>query len=851
MKRLVVAILSISAAVSFRGAFAVSVDADQAKTAAQAWIDLGYSLDRLQGKRVESVETLSADAAEIHVAKLQDGGFVVLSADDEIDPVIVFSDSGETIDQDERNPLWALLKADLAARAAATNTTSSGRTSTLSVSPSSARSRWAELLSTRRKTLSVASISDVRVEPFLETKWNQSTVGSKNVYNYYTPNNYVCGCVATATAQVMRHNQWPTSSVTAKECTCSVDGTSQKFTMQGGTYDWSNMPAVPTTSITEAQQQAIGKLTYDIGCSVGMSWASGGSGASIYSARLRLMDTFGYKSCEGVFFTDAYTPSCYPYSLEICKQLVIPSLEYGALLEMSVTGAGGHAVVVDGYGYSGNDFYMHVNCGWGGSSDAWYCPPDLTMGYYPFNAIDGFLYHILPQETGTIISGRVLDAGGSPVTGATVELKSGTSTKATTTTNSKGVYAVLAPRASKYSLVATSNGSSATLNVTVAANVSRQLSDNGGFYPYESYNPTIGDTYGNDILITGLQTVATPVVSPGSCSFESELVVTVSCETEGVTLRYTLDGSDPTETSAVCSGSLTLTDTATLKVRAYKTGMNASLVAEAAYSRNGLTAALDAMELSWTTSSDYPWVPETSVTRAGVDAAQTTDSGDTWTNEGWLQTEIVGPATLSFYYKTTKYRGTFYVDVGETRVYEETDDVYDSAWAQVVVDIPSGKQLVTVGFFNWIVTSSDRSGGRYSGVFNGAYVDSVEVSYPKTATSTTSDVPVPYTWLDSFFPGQGTDSASYETLGNSTGANGYTVWQSYLAGLDPTDADSTIDATIRLENGVPVVEWNVTNANAAALGYIYNVKGKRNLSDDTWSVTNSASRFFKVFLEKQ
>lgn len=64
MKRLVVAILSISAAVSFRGAFAVSVDADQAKTAAQAWIDLGYSLDRLQGKRVESVETLSADAED-------------------------------------------------------------------------------------------------------------------------------------------------------------------------------------------------------------------------------------------------------------------------------------------------------------------------------------------------------------------------------------------------------------------------------------------------------------------------------------------------------------------------------------------------------------------------------------------------------------------------------------------------------------------------------------------------------------------------------------------------------------------------------------------------------------------
>ena len=618
--------------------------------------------------------------------------------------------------------------------------------------------------------------------------------------------------------------------------------------MKGGVYDWANMPYAPTSSITDTEAEAIGKLTYDIGCSVGMAWASGGSGASMYSARLRLLDTFGYASCEGVVFNSTN----FEYSLEHCKSVVIPSLEYGSPLIMSISGAGGHAVVVDGYGYSGDDddFYMHVNCGWGGSYNAWYCPPDLTMGYYAFNAIDGFLFSILPEEKGTIVSGRVLDASGAPVVGAEVKLvPTGGIAIAETISNSSGIYAFLATTIGTYTLKAEYGGSSAVISTKVVANSSKQLASNGGYYSQTAYAPTIGNSYDNDITITGLKTVETPTISPATCSFESTLAITLACATDGATIRYTLDGTDPTETSEEYTGPVTITESLTFKARAFKDGMNSSLVASETYSCNSLSSALDTPTLSWTTSSDFPFVAESDDTYDGVDAARSTDSGDYWDNQSWMQTEIAGPATMSFYYKTTKAKGTFYVEVGGERVYEETNQVYNSSWQLVSVSVPEGVQMVKIGFYGWIVDGNNMNAGRYTGVFNGATVDSVTVEYPSTATSTT-EVPVPYEWLDEYFPGSGTNADAYETLAKAAGVNGYSVWESYLAGLVPTNAESKLQAFIRFDGTSPVIEWNITNLNARTLGYGYSVKGKSSLADAEWGSTNQYSRFFKVFLTK-
>lgn len=75
-----------------------------------------------------------------------------------------------------------------------------------------------------------------------------------------------------------------------------------------------------------------------------------------------------------------------------------------------------------------------------------------------------------------------------------------------------------------------------------------------------------------------------PVFNPASgSSFYPTTSVTLSCETAGAALYYTTDGSTPTESSAPYTGSIAISETKTIKARAYKTGMRPSAIALATY----------------------------------------------------------------------------------------------------------------------------------------------------------------------------------------------------------------------------------------------------------------------------
>ncbi len=79
------------------------------------------------------------------------------------------------------------------------------------------------------------------------------------------------------------------------------------------------------------------------------------------------------------------------------------------------------------------------------------------------------------------------------------------------------------------------------------------------------------------------ETAATPTFSPAACSFYPTTNVALSCTTAGATIRYTLDGSNPTATSAEYTAPIALSATTTVKARAFAEGMNASAVATATY----------------------------------------------------------------------------------------------------------------------------------------------------------------------------------------------------------------------------------------------------------------------------
>lgn len=79
------------------------------------------------------------------------------------------------------------------------------------------------------------------------------------------------------------------------------------------------------------------------------------------------------------------------------------------------------------------------------------------------------------------------------------------------------------------------------------------------------------------------QTCANPVFSQTSGTYNNELYVTISCETPGAVIRYTTNGSDPTESSNQYNIGITINSTTTLKAKAFKSGWNPSQVATANY----------------------------------------------------------------------------------------------------------------------------------------------------------------------------------------------------------------------------------------------------------------------------
>ncbi len=77
--------------------------------------------------------------------------------------------------------------------------------------------------------------------------------------------------------------------------------------------------------------------------------------------------------------------------------------------------------------------------------------------------------------------------------------------------------------------------------------------------------------------------IATPVISPESETYDLPQTITITCETEDVDIYYTLDGTDPDQTSTLYLSPFNLGSSATVKARAYKEDWQESQIASADY----------------------------------------------------------------------------------------------------------------------------------------------------------------------------------------------------------------------------------------------------------------------------
>ena len=214
------------------------------------------------------------------------------------------------------------------------------------------------------------------VSPLLVTTWDQ--------YPYYNADcpadagassfggHDVTGCVATATAQVMKFWSWPSMGTGFHSYSTSSYGTlSANFSSH--TYNWSGMP----NSIS-APNAAIAQLMSDVGISVNMNYTPSESGAYVISAATGTAPYCAEYSLKNFFNYDPTLHGEQHSSYSDATWISMLEADLNAGRPIIYTGAGtggGHCFVLDGFDASNN---FHINWGWSGYSD----------GYFAINALN-------------------------------------------------------------------------------------------------------------------------------------------------------------------------------------------------------------------------------------------------------------------------------------------------------------------------------------------------------------------------------------------------------------------------------------------------------------------------------
>ena len=312
-------------------------------------------------------------------------GFVILSADNRIEPILGYSTEGNFNTEDIPDNMLSFLDGYSAQIKAFLHDTSS--------TPNEATAKWTSLI---RDDYTPNSTKGAIVGPLLTTTWDQNSP-----YNALCPtdasatsqhlNGHVyAGCVATAMAQVIRYWQYPCDGAGGTK-TFTYNNQSYSVNFNIVHYDYSKMPDFITTSSPSNQITEVAKLTYHCGVSAAMEYGiTYGSSASLYNACNALNNNFSYNTTSSTMTPE----NKYRSSFSDNDWINLLKTELNAwrpILYRGQGSSGGHAFVCDGYD---DQNYFHFNWGWSGSYNGYFLVSALSTGNGSFNSSQQAIIHI-------------------------------------------------------------------------------------------------------------------------------------------------------------------------------------------------------------------------------------------------------------------------------------------------------------------------------------------------------------------------------------------------------------------------------------------------------------------------
>ncbi len=284
-------------------------------------------------------------APAVYVFNNDEGGFIVLGADDMAYPVLGYSDAGQLTGEDvATNPAleWWLGEYARQIEYAASKQTAS-------------QAKQFTIPSTRADYEAIA--------PMIKTKWDQGAPYYNQCPMYGTFRTFT-GCVATAMAQVMKYWQYPEVGRGQIGYEASTIGKRLSLNFAKKKFDWDNMLPSYYGDYTPAQEDAVAYLMKACGYAVKMDYSPESSGALGMNIANGLQKYFDYDPNMLYTLRDYYTTTQWSDMIYENLKNVGPVLYGGG----SFLG-GGHSFICDGY--DGNGMF-HFNWGWSGMSDGYF-----------------------------------------------------------------------------------------------------------------------------------------------------------------------------------------------------------------------------------------------------------------------------------------------------------------------------------------------------------------------------------------------------------------------------------------------------------------------------------------------
>jgi len=322
---------------------------DAVSTLMQSW-DRQMDIDRIEARYLPGGEL------GYYMVDLKQGGWVMVSADDVIRPVMAFSFENSMTPEEEWNDAARYLL----------NLYQQEISLALKDSSLPRDGRWDNAALPSAKKAAAAD----PVDPFIPVNWNQSSG-----WNMFCPEDedgpgghaYV-GCVAVAMAQAMSVYEYPVKPKGVKDYVHPDYGSLAVNYDFADPYEWGQM-----SSGSADEFNAI--LLYHCAVAVEMDFGPDGSGAYVRDAAVAMKKYFNYSS--SLTFKDRDEDT------ELWVTTLAEELTAGRPIVYRGNpgdGTAGHAWNIDGYYASNSVDYFHMNFGWSGSQNGYYTLDNITPG---------------------------------------------------------------------------------------------------------------------------------------------------------------------------------------------------------------------------------------------------------------------------------------------------------------------------------------------------------------------------------------------------------------------------------------------------------------------------------------